>query len=514
MSGSSGIVLRRNALASAKIEDIMQSLERGECVRRIAGKREVWRVVTGEGVYYLKRSFCRGFLKSVLSLFGARALTAEIRMAEDLEKIGVPVPRVVTYGEVPNAGTEFMVTSEVEGATTLKEFFFARFPRLSRGEQKLAAKDLALFFRSIHDLGVIHNDLHMGNILIGRNAGRCAFYLIDLGGVSVNSRLGADERWKNLALLNVSFAGNVADSLRAYFFKVYSGGILGHEERRGVTADIERTSRLLAAKIWKKKAAKCTGANNVFSRVQSGPLAGFAKKERMETEGVKALLTAPDEFLDGPGAMVLKNGCGEKTAVVEFSGGGRALLKRYNGKGFFRVLENIFRAGRAAREWRNAYEAELRGLNVPRPLAYMEERAGFFRKSYVVTELACSAATLGRFIGNGYMAMTETEKGDFFFALGKEIGRMHGLGFFHGDLKWSNILVKEGILPVFYFIDIEGCRIEKRLALSSVEDDIERFLRDMKKYGVSHVPKTAFFEGHAAKFRMRGAKCLCRLGDE
>src|SRR3990172_6794945 len=519
MDENQGALPRLNAPASAKIEDIMKSLERGECVRRIEGKREVWRVITGEGAYYLKRSFCRGLLKGVLFLFGARALMAEVCMAEDLEKIGVPVSRVVTYGEVPSARTEFMVTSEVEGATTLKEFFFTRFSRLSRGEKRLVAKDFALFFRSLHDLGVIHNDLHMGNILIGRKRGRYAFYLIDLGGVSINSRLGADERWKNLTLLNVNFAGNVADSLRAYFFKVYSEGLLRREERRGVMEEIERKSCLLAAKIWKKKAAKCTGANNVFSRVQSGSLTGFVKKDRMGTEGVEALLTAPDEFLDGPAAVVLKNGCGGKGAggkvgVVELRGGGRGLLKRYNGKGFFRALENIFRAGRGVREWRNTYAAELRGLNVPRPLAYMEERGGIFRKSYVVTELASCPATLGRFVGNGYMTMNDAEKGDFFFALGKEIGRMHGVGFLHGDLKWRNILVKEGGKPVFYFTDIDGSRVEKKLALSGAERDIERFSTEMKRYGIPEASKRAFFEGYAAKFRVRGAKRLYVFGDE
>ncbi|MFZ3071947.1 MAG: lipopolysaccharide kinase InaA family protein [Thermodesulfobacteriota bacterium] len=505
MGESQGAVMLRNTPASAKIEDIMRSLERGECVRRIEGKREVWRVVTFDGAYYLKRSFCRGFLKGVLSFFGVRTLLAEVCMAEDLEKIGVPVPRVVTYGEVPNARTEFMVTSEVEGATTLKEFFFTRFPRLSLCEKRQAAKDLALFFRSLHDLGVVHNDPHMGNILIGRKAGRFAFYLIDLGAVSINGRLGAAERWKNLVLLNVNFAGNAADSLRAYFFKVYSEGLLRHEERRGVTEDIERRSSLLAARIWKKKAAKCIGANNVFSRVQSGALAGFAKKEWMGTEGMGALLRAPDEFLDGPAATVLKNGCGVKAAAVTLPGGGRAMLKRYNGKGFFRALENIFCAGRAAREWRNAYAAELRGLNVPRPLAYMEERAGIFsRKSYVITELACSSATLGRFIGNGYMTMNDAEKEEFFFALGKEIGRMHRRGFSHGDLKWSSILVKEGTVPVFYFTDIDGSRVEEKLGLSRVKDDVERFSREMRSYGISKASRLAFFEGHAAKFRVRG----------
>ncbi|MEK7313301.1 MAG: lipopolysaccharide kinase InaA family protein, partial [Deltaproteobacteria bacterium] len=280
-------------------------------------------------------------------------------------------------------------------------------------------------------------------------------------------------------------------------------------ERGGVKNAIDGIEELtlsVAFETWDKKAARCMGANNLFFASRFGGLLTHIKRPWEAKEGMERVISSPDIFLEGKDRVILKNGRTVKAGLVTLPSGEKLFLKRYNRKGFFHTLKNVFKISRARDVWRKSYAAELRGLNVPRPVAYMESRSlGVLKRSYVVSEFV-DGARLSEITEAG-------RSGEFFRYLGRAIGEMHRLGFFHGDLKWSNILVKEGIRPVFYFTDIDGSRVEKRLALSSVEHDIERFSREMKKYGIPEASKRAFFEGYGARNRFIDAGELCRYGE-
>jgi tRNA A-37 threonylcarbamoyl transferase component Bud32 len=211
------------------------------------------------------------------------------------------------------------------------------------------------------------------------------------------------------------------------------------------------------------------------------------KREWDKVAGIHDIISSPDDFLDGEGARVLKDGRTVKAGVVHLKGGERIFLKRYNRKGVFHTFKNIFRASRAQRVWKTGYGLELRGLYVPRPVAYMEERRfRILRRSYVVSEFLSGTVKLNEFIGQRYRVMSDDERAEVISALGREIGRMHRFGWFHGDLKWNNILVEE--IPdkerTFYFLDIDGSKIKRCLNLNDVSRDIGRFFRDMDIYGL------------------------------
>ena len=521
-------------------EKVLLSAESiGVCVRTIPGKRDTRRVSLPEGVFYVRRVVNDGFLRSFLSWLSNYFFGDEFTISKSLFERGVNSPEVLAYGEVLSAlrvRRSVTITSEVPRARTLKDFYFSDFAKFSRKEKKEAINEFAGFLRRLHDKGVTHEDPHMGNILVRRNGeavppfskgqgSRCAkplqreeggiyeFFLLDVRDCRFKKKISLAERFLNLVLLNLNFISGIEDSLKFSFFRRYCEG-LALAEKGGVKNaidGIEDMTLLVAFETWDKKAARCMGENNLFLASRFGGLLTRVKRPWEAKEGMDKVLSSPDIFLEGKDSRILKNGRTVKAGLVTLPSGEKLFLKRYNRKSFFHTLKNVFKISRARDVWRKSYAAELRGLNVPRPVAYMEERSfGVLKRSYVVSEFI-DGARLGSVIEAGRGGTrAEHGSGEFFRYLGKAIGEMHRLGFFHGDLKWSNILVKEGIRPVFYFTDIDGSRVEKRLALSRVEDDIQRFSREMEKYGIPEASKRAFCEGYDARNRSVDAFKLCR----
>jgi tRNA A-37 threonylcarbamoyl transferase component Bud32 len=466
----------------------MESMERkGTCIRRIDKKREVWRVTVAGDTFYVK---CSRYSPVSRLLVGLRlkGLGREAAMCAELKIRGVPIPTLVAYGRKKGR---------------LPDEESTRFKALPYGQKKGLTKDLALFFRDLHDTGVLHTDPHTGNILVTTEDGKNRFYLLDLGEVKLRPSAKLNERWSNLVVFNINFITNARDSLRYYFFKCYTEGLIDDRKTfKEIIKKIEKDSMVLASKVWKKKTRRCMGNNRLFLRDTSNGLVVCLKREWDKATGIHGIISSPDDFLDGEGARVLKDGRTIKAGVVELKGGGRIFLKRYNRKGLFHTFKNIFRASRAQRVWEKSYGLELRGFNVPRPIAYMEERRfRILKRSYVISEFLSGAVNLNEFIGQ--QVMSDDERAEVISALGREIGRMHRFGWFHGDLKWNNILVNEtsGRERAFYFLDIDGSKIKRDLNLNDVSRDIGRFFREMERYGLGTDRKHLFLSAYLRQNR-------------
>ncbi len=483
------------------ITRIMESIDKnGSCVRRLGDKREVWRVGCGSRVFYVKRSFYRGWVQRILTLFRRTGTRREADLIGELHERGIPVPTLVATGVERSGGLitgEYIITEEVAGSESLRDFFFTTFRKLPRAEKKKAVEDFAVFIRRLHDSGVVHKDLHMGNVLIGRDRDRYGFHLLDLNEVELKSGITLAQRWENLVLVNINFINNVEDSLRFHFLKHYSSGLLnGREELRKVAAEIEKGSLSLASSVWKKKAKRCMGTNRLFVATRYGGLRVNLKRDWDGVEGLSRVIASPDAFLDGGDSVIYKDGRTVKAAMVELDGGGKVFLKRYNRKGAFHTLKNVFRSSRARKVWQKGYAAELRGLRIPAPVALIEERR--FRlllRSYVITEFIDDATRLNDFVEQGMKERVDC--GVLMHALGREIGGMHRLGWFHGDLKWNNILVGPG--TVFWFLDIDGSMVKGGLTDADVAKDLGRFMRDMDKSPLGKEEKIRFIHGYLAR---------------
>jgi serine/threonine protein kinase len=107
-------------------------------------------------------------------------------------------------------------------------------------------RDLALFFRRIHSLGIYHGDTKATNILVGSGrAGRRALYLTDLDFVRTKLRLQRRNVLRNMAQLN----GSIRDLSHAgiwdrrYFLRAYLGASRRGELRPTWEAIARRTGK-------------------------------------------------------------------------------------------------------------------------------------------------------------------------------------------------------------------------------------------------------------------------------
>jgi serine/threonine protein kinase len=86
---------------------------------------------------------------------------------------------------------------------------------------------LAVLFRSLHEIGIYHNDLKDANIFVGQdeNIQEGSFYLLDLEGIRRFRHLGERRRVKNLVQLNRTMGRMLSNIKKIYFLKIYLGRI-------------------------------------------------------------------------------------------------------------------------------------------------------------------------------------------------------------------------------------------------------------------------------------------------
>lgn len=140
------------------------------------------------------------------------------------------------------------------------------------------------------------------------------------------------------------------------------------------------------------------------------------------------------------------------------------LFKKYLERGAFENVKSIFAGTRAKKAWINGNILSEHGFLTPRLYVLGEKGSRFFPSgNFLVSEFLTDVSASFVFLRDRFRPpLTSREldrKRAFLRALGHLIGRMHGKGIFHGDLRPGNILVEdqEGN-PRFYFIDNERNR--------------------------------------------------------
>jgi tRNA A-37 threonylcarbamoyl transferase component Bud32 len=383
----------------------------------------------------------------------------------------------------------------------LKDYFFTTFNELPRRAQRNAAQSFAAFIRLLHDKGVFHKDPHMGNMLVVDDGGVLGFCLLDLGDVQFTDNASVEDRVANLELINLNFMAGIEPSLKYFFFKSYATDLL--VDKSGLTNAIEKIElRTLAgaSKIWKKKAQRAMTGGKLFAEYTEGSFEVHIKKTWHESGALNELIKDPDGFLESSEAVIFKDGRTVKAAMVELGDGRKIFLKRYNVKGSVHTIKNMFRTSRAHRVWVRSYGGELRGLLMPEPIAFIEERkkGRVLGRSYMISEFIDGALRLSD-IALDKSEGTPTGFNDLLFRIGRELRRMHILGWYHGDLKWNNILVKEGDevgRPDIFFLDIDGSAISPELVVGDIKKDLLRFLAEIDKFGYTAIEASCFLFGY------------------
>ena len=173
------------------------------------GRGEAYGVALGPTSAVVRHARHGGFLAPLLGdrFAGRPRFYHEVELSRRLASGGVRTPAVlagVRYAAGP-AHRADIATEQVAGADLVEVFFGERPPA---GRQRSAALDaLGRLVRHLHDLGYVHPDLQLRNLLLTGVPGPApAAWLLDVDTVRPMRRDGDAERARNLARFYRSWA--------------------------------------------------------------------------------------------------------------------------------------------------------------------------------------------------------------------------------------------------------------------------------------------------------------------
>jgi hypothetical protein len=135
-------------------------------------------------------------------------------------------------------------------------------------------------------------------------------------------------------------------------------------------------------------------------------------------------------------------------------------FKEYLDRGVKDRLRKMFRSTRSRKAFRAGHILLDRGFLTPVPLIQgFEKGCCFVRRNFLITGEVPGERTYQYFQSRFPLPLSAemlTEKRALISAAGHEIGRMHRMGVFHGDLRVGNIIIDgRGASAQFFFIDNE-----------------------------------------------------------
>lgn len=142
---------------------------------------------------------------------------------------------------------------------------------------------------------------------------------------------------------------------------------------------------------------------------------------------------------------------------------GNLYVKQFLYRSIWDFVKHLFRASRAKRAFLGSLILAEQGFLVAETVAFGERRFGpVCSSSFLITRELAGAEDLYCFFDGkrqGISLDSPVSKRRFIKAFGETVGRMHGSGIFHGDLRAGNIFVKRiGGGWQFFFLDNERTR--------------------------------------------------------
>jgi tRNA A-37 threonylcarbamoyl transferase component Bud32 len=405
--------------------------------------------------FYVKRYRHFSVLGRPLKFFFKRSQARqEWELAQKLESLRIPIVSHMALGERWNwrgLQESILITRRFEG-NPLDE------------TQGVDPGLVLSFIKTMHEAGVLHTDLHPGNILVA--PGGKEMRLVDLHGIRIQPRVTERERSLNLARLRAAWP-------------------------IPVSAEVEQLALQVRRRQLRYRSKRCLKHNREFAAQRCGGLKWWVRKPFF-SETARRVLDDPEEFLRSR-AEIFKTG---RTATVGAAEG--LVLKRTHLVTPVILLKDFFRPSRAYRAYRSAYHLELTGVPTARPIAAAEKRVlRFLLRSYFLMEEIPGAVDL-----RDYLLAHNEPNPAIIREAARVIALMHREGFSHRDLKASNLALDGN--GQIYMLDLDGLKFLGEVPDWRAAADLARLLRDMDKHhGVARGQRFLFLREYC---RVRGLK--------
>jgi tRNA A-37 threonylcarbamoyl transferase component Bud32 len=478
--------------------------------------RVVYRVELPDLTFYVKHNLIGDMRTWLRQLIRPSKARKEYRKALAVAERGVPTVEPLALAENSDcfgARESILLTRSLDNTTQLNHFLENDLPAIpqplrARVQHELA-RSLGRFIAGLHDSGILHNDMHCGNLLIKLDANDCQpqFYLIDLPSVRLSQTLDWPRSRANLVMLNrwLLLFANRTDRLR--FWKAYSAARVSapwnrdlmdlarpywpkHPMFRDLAKQLETATRDSNERFWRRRERRCFQRNRHFSPIHHAGLRGFAVTD-LDKNDLQRLLSSPDLPFDDPDGRILKSS--RSSAVVEeevrIKGELRKVIfKRFSITSWYDPWLSLLRPTPAIRSWLFGHSLRERSLATPRPLAVFHRMHGGLRcEAYLLMEKVEESIELKAFFQR-ILTRNHTERQrairHWVEQVAITIRELHNRNLAHRDLKAANLLVaaEEGIAsgnPAenqhrLWIIDLVGVKWQKQVSQATRVKNLAR----------------------------------------
>jgi len=437
---------------------------------------------------YLKHYHPRSLIQRLRRRLGSFDALREMRFSQYLSSRGVSTPSVLAA--MCGDGMEWLATRGIRPCEPADIWYTRQLAAGGSGQRPIrqAMLELAKLVGKMHAAGVIHGDLHCGNILVRTNADPVRLVLTDLHRMRKRRRLSRRAKAANLAKLLHDRFDFTTRTQRLRFLKRYLQ-VSGVSSRlRGWQLMVEDFARRHRTRQYAHRDRRIFGLNKYFSPMKlprgwrghvvlasKRHLAGSQAAECTFTpDAWREVLRQPEKLFEGDDAEVVKDSrsslvvrrrlnIGEHTVTV--------YLKRRRRKYAWKILADCFRPSRSIRAFWRGHALLTRQIATAMPLAALERRTGrFLRDSILITE-AVEGQKLNTFLNTWLSYPPQDEKllsvtqqrqlaQEVLWQLGRTVQRLHDNNFAHRDLKATNLLVRwsRGQSPEIVLVDLDGLK--------------------------------------------------------
>jgi len=418
-----------------------------------------------------KRLVCSGlwngapvFAKLFIGHHAERYAIRDAAGVERLSKAGILTPPLLHTSSATDAHV-LIFKAILDGQDAEAIYHASTFP-----ERLALAKRVVTTVAAHHNAGLLQTDLYLKNFLV--EGGR--IYTLDGDAIKPLPKvLASRAALNNLALLLSKFdVLEMAQWLKP-LAEIYQNSRQGHIklDLDGLEGRVmQHRHRVVQGYAEKKVFRQCTDV--AVSRSWRYFLA--MSRDGLSARLEQLLLDTPDTLIGGPSQQILKNGNTCTVGLTEINAR-KIVVKRYNIKSFWHLLERFWRPSRAAASWSNAHRLIMHGIATAKPIALMEQRFGPLRgKAYFLAEYI-ESVNLADLMQDALLS--QAQKQSVCQAIAELMYKLSLLQIVHGDMKASNIHI-ESSRPVLIDLDsLREYRCKSRFAKGHVRD-LKRLIRN------------------------------------
>ncbi len=422
--------------------------------------RTVYRVALPGLNFFLKHNRTVDIGSWIRQLIRPSKARMEYERALAVAACGVPTVVPLGLGERREGlgqSDSYLITRSLDGAEPLNSFIDQMLPeldlpRLIRVRHSLA-RELGRFIAQIHDAGILHNDLHAGNLLVRLEPeDQLSFFLIDLHAVQTGRPLGWRVSRANLMILSHWFMIRAGRTDRLRFWHSYRNA-----RNKGrwappanLARDLERRSWRSTLRLWEARNRRYLSLNRSYEPIRSAVANGYIVRD-FDREALVALFADPEEPFRRPGVKLLKDSPSSTVAEFEQLVNGtprQVIYKRFRGTAWKDPWVALVRQSPALRSWMYGHGLRERDLATARPLAVLHRRRfGFSFDGFLLTEKIAGVMELHRFVLS-LEKLPPGERRGILRQRTEQVARLvrelHRRQLSHRDLKAANILVSSG----------------------------------------------------------------------